>query len=501
MHAAAKKTTVRAMDTEILSRVLFAVTAAFHYIFPPISIGLSLYVLIVEAAWVRTGDERFLRSAKFFLKLFGLVFAVGVATGILMVFQFGTNWPVYSNFVGDVFGSPLAIEAIAAFFLESTFLAVALFGWKRVGKKAHLFATAMVCLGTHLSAVWILAANSFMQTPQGFGIYDVSGESPVRMADGFVPPSAEVGQYAAKIEDFWAMVFSPSFADRFLHTTTAAWLTGGFFALGVCAYFILRRRSLDVFEPSAKIALAYTALACAAMFYTAHMSARGVTRNQPEKMAAAEGHYDTCRNAPFFLLAWVDDKSQTVSGIEIDSMFSLLAYGKSDAKVVGLRDLPSDEFLLAMHPGATPESLAQIRPSYWPPVNLTFQSFHFMVYLGGAMAALIAIAYFLRWKGLLFDVNQAVSRWTWQLMLFSALMPLAASMLGWATAEIGRQPWIVWHILKTKDAVTTAAGSGEILFSLIMFIALFSAVTAVFLVVFLDKLRKGPDAGDERETY
>lgn len=490
------------MDTEILSRLLFAVTAAFHYIFPPITIGLSLYIFIVEALWVKTKDVRYLRSAKFFLILFALLFAVGVATGILMVFQFGTNWPGYSRFVGDVFGSPLAIEAIAAFFLESTFLAVALLGWNRIGPKAHLFATAMVCLGTHLSAVWILAANSFMQTPAGFVIYEekngVRGE---RMPDGFIPSSDTVLEYAAKIEDFWGMVFSPSFIHRLTHTTTAAWLTGAFFVLGVCAYYILRRKHTDIFVPSAKIALYFAAVSAVAMLLTGHTSGQGVIRNQPEKIAAFEGHFYTKNNADLFLFGWVDESAQKTHGVKIRGVLSLLSYGTWNARITGLNDLPSDEFLLKIYPDATPEELIKIRPNYWPPVNLSFQSFHFMTYLGFAMIALIFIAFILLYKKTLFEIDRPVSRWMWRVMLFSVLMPLAASLLGWASAEIGRQPWIVWHIMRTKDAYTQIAGAGEVLFSLIMFMLLFSAITIAFLAVFIYKLRRGPDAGDVRETY
>ncbi len=485
------------MDTEVLSRIFFALTAAFHYIFPPISIGLSLYIFIVEALWVFTKDEKYLLAAKFFLKLFGLIFAIGVATGILMVFQFGTNWPVYSNFVGDIFGSPLAIEAIAAFFLESTFLAIALFGWKRVGAKTHLFATSMVALGTHLSAIWILAANSFMHTPAGFGIY----KGAERMAEGFVPPSSDIASYSARIEDFFAMVFSPSFLDRLSHTTSAAWITGGFFALGVCAYFILRKRNLDVFEKSAKIALTFSLFACFAMLFTGHKSGQGVIKNQPEKIAAFEANYETQEHAPMYLFAWVNEDKKEVKGLRIKNILSILAYGRADAKIVGLNDLPSDEFLLKLHPNSSKEELAKIRPEYWPPVNLVFQTFHLMAYLGGAMFVLVGAGLLFWQRKILFNTEKLLPRILWKCFLPSVLLPLIASQVGWACAEVGRQPWIVWHILKTKDAVTTVAAPSEILFSIILFLLLYCAITVVFCIVFLDKLRKGIDANDVRETY
>lgn len=486
------------MDTEILSRILFGATAAFHYIFPPISIGLILYVFIMEALWLKSGDKKYLRGAKFFLKIFGLIFAAGVATGIIMVFQFGTNWPVYSNFVGDIFGSPLAIEALAAFFLESTFLAIAMFAWNKVGKKTHLFATSMVALGTHISAIWIICANSFMQTPAGFGIY----KGAERMPDGFIPPSESVAEYSAKIEDFWAMVFSPSFLDRFTHTTTAAWLTGGFFALSICAYHILKKRDLDVFAPSAKIGLWFCAAAAFAMLATGHFSALGVSKTQPEKIAAFEGHYDTDTHVPFKLLAFVDEKNRrTRTLLEIPSLFSLFAHNSPSAKVEGLNDLPSDEFLLKLHPDSSKEELQSLRPNYWPPVGIVFHSFHIMVYLGCAMILLLLAAAWLGFRKTLFDINKKAPRIFWLCIIFSPLLPLLASQLGWASAEVGRQPWIVWHILRTKDAVTTLASAGEILFSLILFLVLFSAISIVFFVALLDKIRKGVDAVDIRETY
>lgn len=485
------------MDTEFLSRLLFAITAAFHFLFPPVSIGFSVYILAVEFMWVRTRDEKYLRAAKFFLKLFGLIFAVGVATGIIMVFQFGTNWPVYSNFVGDVFGSPLAIEAIAAFFLESTFLAVALWGWDRVGPRAHLFSTAMVSLGSHLSAVWILAANSFMQTPAGF----VLAKGSEIMPAGFVPTPAEVAETSAKISDFWAMVFSPSFADRFAHTVAASWLCGAFLALGVCAYYILRGRNPDIFRPASRIGVYFAALSCLFMLYTGHSSGRGVIRDQPEKIAAFEAHFKTESHAPLYLFGWVDEDSRTVWGPSVSSFFSILAYGRADAEITGLEELPPDDFLLKLHPGSSAEELAEIRPRYWPPVNFVFQTFHFMTYLGGAMFALAGASLLMLWRGSFFDMSKPASRWMQRALLFSVFLPLAASMLGWATAEVGRQPWIVWRILQTRDAVTTAASAGEVLFSIALFTALFTALSAVFCIVFLGKLRRGPDSLGRSETY
>jgi len=227
------------MDVDTLSRIQFALTAGFHFIFPPITIGFAVFIVIVEALWLKTKDPLYRKGAEFFLKLFGMLFAIGVATGIVMVFQFGTNWPVYSNFVGDVFGSPLAIEAVFAFFMESSFLGIALWGWNRVGKTAHFISTVMVCIGAHLSAVWIIAANSFMQTPAGF-VLQTMRTAPdgttfwETLPPGTVPNAADLATTKATIVDFWDMALNPSTIDRLTHTLSASWLSGAFLALGLC---------------------------------------------------------------------------------------------------------------------------------------------------------------------------------------------------------------------------------------------------------------------------
>lgn len=482
------------MDVEILSRLQFALTACFHFLFPPISIGLALYIVIIEAMWLKTGDEKYLAAAKFFLKLFGMIFAVGVVTGIVMVFQFGTNWPVYSTFVGDVFGSPLAIEAVFAFFMESTFLAVALWGWNRVGQKAHFFSTAMVCVGSHLSAIWILIANSFMQTPAGFRLQYADPQTGITslLPEGAVPAPEQIPHAKAVITSFWELCTNPSCLDRIFHTVSACWLCGAFLALGICAYYIIKKRT-NFAKPCAKIALAYAAAAAAAMLLTGHSSARSLAVNQPEKLAAFEGHYRSEKNAPLWLTGIVDEQNRKVYGIPLGGWLSYLAFGSSEAKVSGLEDLPSDEFLLKMHPNASPEELKKIRPQYWAPVSFSFHSFRGMVFLGSAMGALVALGLLLWIRGKLFDANSKLSRIFLYCCVPSVALPIAASQIGWAAAEVGRQPWIVWHVLKTSDAVTTAATAGEILLSTVAFTLVFTAISAVFLYAFFKKIKTGPE--------
>lgn len=485
------------MDVEILSRLQFALTACFHFLFPPISIGFALYIVIIEAMWLRTGDEKYLAAAKFFLKLFGMIFAVGVVTGIVMVFQFGTNWPVYSTFVGDVFGSPLAIEAVFAFFMESTFLAVALWGWDRVGRKAHFFSTVMVCIGSHLSAIWILIANSFMQTPAGFRLQytdPLTGVSAL-LPEGAVPAAAQIPHTKAVITSFWELCTNPSCLDRIFHTVSACWLCGAFLALGICAYYIIRKRT-NFAKPCAKIALAYAAVSAATMLLTGHSSAQSLAVNQPEKLAAFEGHYRSGKNAPLWLTGIVDGQNRKVYGIPLGGWLSYLAFGSAEAKVAGLEDLPPDEFLLKIHPGATPEELEKIRPQYWAPVGFSFHSFRIMVFFGSAMGAIIALGLLLWIRGRLFDANCKLSKVFLYCCVPSVALPIAASQAGWAAAEVGRQPWIVWRVLKTSDAVTTAASAGEILLSTAAFTAVFTIVSAVFLYAFFKKIKAGPEGSE-----
>ncbi len=487
------------MDAEILSRLQFALTAAFHFIFPPVTIGFSLFIVAVEALYLKTGDEKYKRAAAFFLKLFGMLFAVGVATGIVMVFQFGTNWPIYSRFVGDVFGSPLAIEAIFAFFMESTFLGVALWGWNRIGKKAHFVATLLVCVGTHLSSVWIITANSFMQTPVGFELQtqSVVGDTKIweALPEGSVPTPEQIETTKAAITNFWDVIFSPSNFDRITHTIAASWLCGAFLALGVCGYYLLRKREdVDFAEPCAKVALVYAAVAGIFMGLTGHGSARTLATTQPEKLAAFEAQYETKTRAPLYLFGWVHEQERQVSGVEVGGWFSFLAYGDMNATVKGLNELPSDEFLKKIDPEADTAALAELRPQYWPPVGLTFQSFRFMVYLGGLMGVLIAAGLLLWVSKKLFDFENKFTRLFWIAALPSVLLPILASQLGWMSAEVGRQPWIVWYILKTQDAVTPSAGAAEILFTTVLFTLIFTLLSAVFLFVFFRKIKQGPGA-------
>src|SRR5512136_509346 len=268
------------MDVLLLSRAQFAFTTAFHYIYPPLSIGLGVMLVIMEAVWLATGKGVYHQMARFWTRVFALTFAIGVATGIVMEFEFGTNWAAYSRFVGDVFGSALAAEGIFAFFLESGFLALLLFGWDRISRKLHFFSTCMVCLGAHFSAIWIVVANSWMQTPAGYHIV---------VHDG-VP--------RAEITNFWQLVFNPSSVDRLTHTVCGAWQAGAFLVVSVSAWYLLKKRHVEFARASLRVGLTFGLAASLLQIVSGHFSAEGVARNQPAKLAAFEGLYQTQTHAP-----------------------------------------------------------------------------------------------------------------------------------------------------------------------------------------------------------
>ncbi|MCK5332080.1 MAG: cytochrome ubiquinol oxidase subunit I, partial [Candidatus Marinimicrobia bacterium] len=337
------------MDTLLLARLQFAFTIGFHYIFPPLSIGLGLLLVIMEGAYLKTGKAIYYQMTRFWVRVFGLIFAIGVATGIVMEFEFGTNWATYSRFVGDVFGSALAAEGLFAFFLESGFLALLLFGWDKISRKMHFFSTVMVALGAHFSAIWIIVANSWQQTPTGHQIVEHGLKT------------------RAEITDFWAMVFNPSTVDRLSHTIMGAWQAGAFLVISVSAYYLLKKKHIDFARASIKIALAVAVLASLGQLLTGHSSAVMIAEHQPAKLAAFEGHFPASAPADMYLLGWVNDEQEQVFGIRLPGILSLILYGDTNTPVTGLRSFaPEDR----------------------PPVNIVFQAYHLMVIIGMTLIGL-----------------------------------------------------------------------------------------------------------------
>ncbi len=438
------------MDTEILARAQFAFTVAFHYIYPPLSIGLAVILVMMEGMYIKTKNPLYERMTKFWVKVFALTFAIGVATGIVMEFEFGTNWATYSRFVGDVFGSALAAEGIFAFFLESGFLALLVFGWDKVKPRTHLFATIMVSLGSMFSAVWIVVANSWQQTPAGFHL----------VGEGL--------KVRAEITDFWAMVFSPSSMDRLSHVLSGAWLAGSFLVISVSAFYILKNRHLDFAKSSLKIALMLALFASLFQLYTGDRSAVGVSKNQPAKLAAIEGHFDSSAVGDLHLFGWVDEKDKEVKlSISIPGLLSYLVYGDASKPIIGLDAFPDGET---------------------PPVNIVFQSYHLMVAIGFFLIGISILGVFLWWRGKLFN-----HRWLLWVFVFSVLGPQIANQVGWITAEVGRQPWIVYGLLKTSDAFSKVVTSGQIMFSLILFTIIYLVLFILFIYLLNEKIQHGPD--------
>jgi len=440
------------MDVLMLSRIQFGATVAFHYIYPPLSIGLGVLLVVMEGLWLKTKNPVYHQMARFWTKVFALTFAIGVATGIVMEFEFGTNWATYSRYVGDVFGSALAAEGIFAFFLESGFLAVLLFGWDRVGRKLHFFSTCMVCLGAHFSAVWIVVANSWMQTPAGYHIVTHNGVQ------------------RAEITDFWQLVFNPSSMDRLFHTLCGAWQAGAFLVVSVSAWYLLKKRHLDFARASLRVGLTAALIASLLQLVSGHTSARGVAKNQPEKLAAFEGLYQTTSNAPLTLAGWVDEKNEKVVGIQMPGMLSFLAHNDVHATVTGLNEYaPEDR----------------------PPVQASFLFFHGMVGVGFAMIAIAALGFLYFRHGSLHE-----RRWLLWILVFSVLGPQIANQLGWFAAEVGRQPWIVYHLMRTPAGLSAVVKANVVLTSLILFTFIYFLLFTVFIYLLNDKIQRGPDEAD-----
>jgi cytochrome d ubiquinol oxidase subunit I len=441
------------MNTEILARAQFAFTSMFHYIFPPMSIGLGLLLVIIEGIWLRTGDEKYKRMAHFWVKIFSLTFGIGVASGIVLEFEFGTNWATYSRYVGDIFGSALAAEGIFAFFLESGFLAILVFGWHKVSPKMHFFSTCMVALGSTFSAVWIIVANSWMQTPQGYVIRN------------------NHGVLRAEITDFWAMVFNPSSVDRLIHSVTGAWITGAYLLISVSAYYLLKKRHADIALPGIKIGLALALVALLFQIVNGHTSTIGVAKNQPSKFAAIEGHFDSKQPIDLIPFGWVDEANKKVIGPTIPGGGTALMNGQM-AK--GLNEFPREDL---------------------PNVQATFQTFHLMVGLGLLLTGITLVASIMAWNGKLWKNRLMLS-----VLIGSVAIPHICNQAGWVTAEMGRQPWVVFGVLRTKDGLSKVVAESQIVASLVLFTLLYALLGVLFFYLLNKRIQTGPEEPTWPET-
>ncbi len=431
------------MDTLLLSRLQFAFATFIHFIFVPLTLGLSILVAYMETRYVRTGDETYKKMAKFWGKLFLINFALGVVTGITLEFQFGTNWSRYSAYVGDIFGSLLAIEATAAFFLESTFLGVWIFGWKKLSKKMHAASIWIVAFAANLSAIWIILANGFMQNPVGY----------------------EIRNGRAELSSFYEVITNGFAWSQYIHTVMGAYALAGFFVMGVSAWHLLRKQNIDFFTRSFRIGATFGLAASLLVALQGHTHGNEVARLQPAKLAAMESHWETSKNVPMYLLSIPDEKNErnTVEAIGIPSLLSILAFNDPAAEVKGLKDFaPEDR----------------------PPVTLTFLSFRLMVGLGTLMILLAA------W-GFLKRKNPLGSPGYLRLMIFAIPLPYLALQAGWAVAEVGRQPWIVYGLMRTKDAVSPIAAS-QVAVSLAAFVVVYLLLAALDIYLLAKYARKSP---------
>jgi cytochrome d ubiquinol oxidase subunit I len=417
-----------------------------------------------------------------------------------MEFEFGTNWATYSRFVGDIFGSALAAEGIFAFFLESGFLAILLFGWNKVGPRMHFFATCMVAFGAHFSAVWIVVANSWMQTPAGYHLETMVDGKVTILPPDHVVTTADLTSVRAVVDDFWAMVLNPSTIDRLTHVLLGAWLAGAFLVVSISAYYLLRNRHLAFSKASLKVGLGFATVACLLqMLVSADVTAKGVARNQPIKLAAIEGVYATVPATPMTLFGYVDPAKQIVVGPKVPGLLSFLTTGSFKTPVIGLNDLPSDAFLKARHPEAAAATFPVLRKSYWPNVPAVFQFYHMMIIVGVAMLVLVLIACFYWWRGWLFDISRPSTRWVLGALVLSVLGPQIANQAGWFTAEMGRQPWIVYEMLKTGESLSRVVTANQILASLILFGLVYALLFVMFIFLLTRKIHHGPDDMDESE--
>ncbi len=441
------------MDAVLLARIQFGITAGFHFLFPPITLGLSFVVLILESLYIKKGEEVYKNLSGFLIKILGVVFVMGVATGIVLEFAFGNNWSEYSRMVGDIFGAPLAAEGIFAFFMESVFLGILIFGRSRVSKRAYWWSAFLVFFASHLSGLWIIIANSWMQTPAGFKI--------------------EGGR--AVLTNFFQAALNHSTVIRYVHTVIAGWITGSLFVAAIAAWFLLKNRIPAKAKLLLKVSLWLFIATSILQLGFGHLHSVQVAETQPEKMAAFEALWETETGAPFTVFGFPDGKKQkTYMAVKIPKFLSLLIHFDPNAEVLGLNEFPEEER---------------------PPVFLPFVSYHIMILLGMLFILISVIGFVLMARKKLWT-----SRWYLSLLLFAFPLPLLANEFGWIAAEVGRQPWAVYKVLKTVDAASKVVPAGNILFSLIMFTAVYTLIAVAGGSILIRLVKKGPEEPEAEDV-
>ena len=514
---------IASIDTSLIdwSRAQFALTAMYHWLFVPLTLGLGIIQAIMETLYVKTGKEHWKTTAQFWMKLFGINFAIGVATGLILEFEFGTNWSNYSWFVGDIFGAPLAIEGIVAFFMEATFIAVMFFGWEKVSKRFHLVSTWLTIAGATLSALWILIANSWMQYPAGMH---------------FNPDTVR-----NEMLDFWAVALSPVAINKFFHTVLSGWVTGATFVIGVSCWYLLKERNKEFAMRSIKVAAAFGLFSSVILLWTGDGSAYQVAQKQPMKLAAMEGLYEGEKGAGLVAVGVLNPNKKSYDDatdpflfkIEIPNMLSLLAERESDAFVPGIKDLvdggyttregetalsakekiargrvaiqaledyrkalkAKDEAAMQTHRATLDENFAYFGYGYLneptdliPPVGLSFYSFHIMVILGGYLILLFIAVFLLARNG---KIQQM--RWLHYVSLWSIPLAYIAGQAGWIVAEVGRQPWAIQDILPTVAGVSRLS-TAAVQTTFFIFLVLFTVLLIAELRIMVKAIQKGPES-------
>jgi cytochrome d ubiquinol oxidase subunit I len=458
-------------DAVLLSRFQFAFCVFVHFLFVPLSIGLGLFTALAETKYYKTKDPKDRARSRFWLKIFATTFIIGVATGITMEFSFGTNWANYSRYVGDIFGAPLAAEALLAFFLESIFLGIVIFGRNKISPKLYLTSTWMVWFGSALSALWILIANSWMQTPAGF---------------------KDLG-YKAEITDFWAAALNPSTVARYLHTVDSVIILASFCVMAIGAYYLLHKRNTDTAKKFIKSGLIVGIITVILMLPFAHMQATVVAEQQPAKLAAMEGHWED-GPADMLLFGWVNEDTQTTFGPKLPGFVSWLVTFDSSTVFPGLNTTENSvDFSSGKYPGVAAESYQGGNP----PVNFVFQAYHLMV------AFYLLLIVWLVLAGLsLKSVNagKKLSKPVLYLLIFGPLIPFVCIQTGWIVAEVGRQPWVVYNLLETAKAVSPVVSAPELLVTILLFVVFYVVLFVAWLRIVLKMIKKGPEVEDGAEV-
>lgn len=450
------------MDIAILSRWQFAITTVYHFFFVPLTLGLSVLVAIMETLYIVKGDVVYKKMAKFWGKLFVINFAVGTVTGLVQEFQFGMNWSEYSRYVGDIFGAPLAMDGLLAFFLESTFLGIWIFGWNRLSKKMHAATIWLVAIGANVSALWILIANSFMQHPVG---YTITGGR-------------------ALMTDFGALVFNPYVLSQFPHVVTSGLTTGAFFVLGISAWFLFRKKDVEVFQRSFKMAAITGLIATLGVIGVGHAQTQYVIQVQPMKLAAAEALWRSEDPASLSIFTIMDETNQrSLVDLRLPYALSLLAYNSPQGEMKGMLDLQA-AYVKQYGEG-----------NYIPAANLAYAGFHVMVFAGFAMLGIAALLMLVNFRPKWQDKKWYA--WVLRLLPFAIALPYLANTFGWILTETGRQPWVVYGLLKTENAVSPILTPGLVLTSLIGFTLVYGILMVVDVFLLVKYTKAGPQSEDE----